>query len=219
MGMQMTWRLSTPPLSSFASCEVVGMLQSPSKTDLFHSLNYSDGWHLMERSGLLFSFFLTSCLCCSLAEERMQCWLLAEPCLYLSVVFWPVWAVCAWRGTVPACTLPCAVGHCFPVLKDNTEIEVYRDICCAHLTAFSTFGPNSFTHFSVLRYKSTDVLVLFKHDFKTRQHLWVFQGAFLVFRECRLSSEQPSLLCTATLNLQFCSQLEQPQQSCGVPFV
>lgn len=78
-------------------------------------------------------FFLIPCPCCSLAEERIQCWLLAEPCLYLSVVFWLVWAVCAWRGTVPACTLPCAVGHGFPVLKDNTEFKVYGDICCAQL--------------------------------------------------------------------------------------
>lgn len=78
-----------------------------------------------------------------------------------------LWAVCAWRGTVPACPLPRAVGHCFPVLKDNTEIEVYRNICCAHLRAFSTFGPTSFTPFSVPRHNSTDVFILFKHDFKT----------------------------------------------------
>lgn len=201
MEMQMAWRLSTPPLSSFASCEVVCVLQSASKTDLFHSLNYSDRWHFLERSGLLFNFFLTSCLCCSLSEERMQCWLLAEPCLYLSVVFWLVWAVCAWRGTVPAWALPRAVGHCFPVLRDNTEIKVYRDICCAQLRAFSLFGPTIFTPFSVLKHNSTGVLTLLKHDFKTRQHLWVLHVRLLLFTGLGLSSEQPSLLCTATLNL------------------
>lgn len=97
MEMQMTWRLSKPSLSSFASCEVFVCCSQPLR--LTHSLNYSDRWHFLERSGL-FWFFLTNCPCCSLAEERIQCWLLAEPCLYLSVVFWLVWALCSCRGTV-----------------------------------------------------------------------------------------------------------------------
>lgn len=166
---------------------------------LTHSLNYSDRWHFLERSGL-FWFFLTNCPCCSLAEERIQCWLLAEPCLYLSVILACLGSLFLQGDCHTAFTPPHAAGHCFPVLKDNTGIKVYRDICCAQLSTFSTFAPTSFTPFSVLTHSSTAVLRLFKHDFKTGQHLWVFRGELLLFTGCRLSCAQPLWTCNSAVS-------------------
>lgn len=163
MEMQMTWKLSIPSLSSFASCEVVCVLQSAPKTDLFHSLNYSDRWQFLERSGL-FCFFLSSCPCCSLGEERIQCWLPAEPCLYLSAVFWLVWAVCAWRGTV---TL---LSHCHVQLDlcwritqkskfagifvvQNLQHSLPLDPLASHLFLFSHIAVLMFLYFLNMTFK------------------------------------------------------------------
>lgn len=100
MEMQMAWWLSTPSLSSFACRKEVCMLQSASKTDLFHSLKYSDRWHFLGGSTFSFSLKLALAVAWQRGESTTQMlvlprWLLALPCLYLSDVFGLVWAVCA----------------------------------------------------------------------------------------------------------------------------
>ena len=135
MEIKMAWRLSTPSLSSFAWCKEVHMLQSATKTDLFHSLKYSDRWHFLGGSTLL-KFFLKTYHCCSLAEVRIQyakatgcCWCCPAGFLQCPAGIWQLsfglsGLFVLWVRTVPACMVPDAVGLAFHCWKGNAISEI-----------------------------------------------------------------------------------------------
>lgn len=242
MEIRMAWRLSTLSLSSSAWCEDVCVLQSATKMDLFHSLKYSDRWRFLTGSTLFFKFFRKGnkgMLQPGRGEDpvcrghrlllMLPRWLLAVPCLYLSIVFWLVWAIGSLGKDCPnfhgtTCSWTCAF-HCW---KGNTIAEVVNSFKNQNLRGyllFTTYG----------------ILCLWTHQFHIlscchTQQYWcsytclnvtLYQAALVSFSWRASALHRPAgwtlsgraSACTVSPNPPSCSQLDRLQQRRAVPFV